>query len=215
MQKFFVFFILLSSVLLGTPPKAIVFDYGGVVARIDRRPVLEYISESLDKNYRKVKKDFASDELYKALQQPKSFWEEYAGRPLSDEWFAKLDSLKKMVIQETPGMSEILKKIKEQGIQVALLSNTNPHRARFIESMGGYDLFDPILLSCYLGAKKPQQQIYQQLLKSLAWEAKDCVFIDNRPDNVKGSRQCGMDGIIFISLDQLIEELKKRDVKIE
>lgn len=214
-MRFFIIFLLLCSICIAAPPKVIVFDYGGVIARIDRRPVLKYISESLEKGNRKVKKDFASEKLYQAFNKPKSFWEEYAGRSLPETWFRELEDLKKLVIQEIPGMKELLTKIKSQGIQIAILSNTNTHRARFIESMGGYDLFDPILLSCYLEAKKPEPKVYEKLLKSLGSHAKECLFIDNRPCNVEASRKFGIDGIVFQSVDKLKEELKKREVKLE
>lgn len=214
-MRFIILFVLAASAVFAAPPKVIVFDYGGVIARIDRRPVLKYIAESLDKGHRKVKKDFESEKLYHAFTQPKTFWEEYAGKKLPETWFKELESLKKLMVQEVPGMKELLHKIKGQGIQIALLSNTNTQRARFIESMGGYDPFDPILLSCYLGLKKPEPKIYERLLQSLSFKGKDCVFIDNRPCNVEASRKFGIDGIVFRSVDQVKEELKKREITIE
>ncbi|MDN3505622.1 MAG: HAD-IA family hydrolase [Simkaniaceae bacterium] len=209
-----IFLTLLCFSLFADPPKAIVFDYGGVVAKVDRKPTLHFIAQSLGKPYRKVKRKFSHEKLYHAFIQPRSFWEEYSGKKLSESWFADLEDHKQHMVREIPGMRELIVKIKSQGIQVVLLSNTNVHRARFIESMGGYDLFDPILLSCYLGVRKPDPKIYQSLLKSLIWDAKDMVFIDNQKSNVKASKKFGIDGIPFESVEQLKLELEKRKVTL-
>jgi len=211
-MRLFIFLTLICCSLFAAPPKAIVFDYGGVVAKIDRKPTLQFIADSMEKPYRKIKKKFSHEKLYHAFNQPRSFWEEYAGKKLSESWFADLEGHKQHMVREIPGMRDLIVQIKTQGIQVALLSNTNVHRARFIESMGGYDLFDPILLSCHLGVRKPDPKIYRSLLKSLIWDAKDTVFIDNQVSNVAASRKFGIDGIAFESVEQIKLELKKREI---
>ena len=214
-MRAFIFLTLICGVLFADPPKAIVFDYGGVVAKVDRKPTLHFIADSLGKSYRKVKKKFSSQKLYHAFNQPRSFWEEYSGKKLSESWFTELEDHKQHMVREIPGMRDLIVQIKTQGIQVALLSNTNVHRARFIESMGGYDLFDPILLSCHLGVRKPDPKIYRSLLKSLIWDAKDMVFIDNKVSNVTASRKFGIDGITFESVEQIKLELEKRELSFQ
>jgi len=208
------FFIFLFNIAFAEPPKVVVFDYGGVVAKVDRRPILHFLSKNLHVSYKKIKKDFASDKLYEAFEQPIGFWEKYAHKSLSPSWSRELENCKLQVIREIPGMRELIEKIKAQGIQVALLSNTNWHRGRFIEKMGGYNLFDPILLSCHLGVKKPKREIYQVLLEHLACPAKDCLFIDNREENIRAGKKSGLDGIVFTSVEELQEELKKREITL-
>ncbi|NGX59746.1 MAG: Alpha-D-glucose 1-phosphate phosphatase YihX [Chlamydiae bacterium] len=204
--------VLFCSILIAAPPKVVVFDYGGVVARVNRKPVIEFLSESLGKSYRKVKKDFAREKLYHAFNEPTSYWEKYANHSLPQSWFDSLKVYKKAMIREVPEMRDVILEIKMQGIQVALLSNTTKYRAHFIESMGGYDLFDPILLSCYLGVSKPNPKIYRRLLQSLLWDAKDTVFIDNKKENVEASRKFGIDGIHFESVEKLKNDLRKREI---
>ncbi len=148
-------FLLFSISLFGETPKAVIFDFGGVVGKVDRKPILEYLSKSLDKPYKAVKKDFKGEALYIALEKPLTFWEEYAKASLPPHWKIDFESAKQKIVREIPGMHALITHIKKQGIQVALLSNTKENRARFIEKMGAYSHFDPILLSCYLGAKKP------------------------------------------------------------
>lgn len=214
MKKLFVLLSICFS-LFSAPPKVVVFDYGGVVANVDRKPLLEYLSQSLEIPYKQVKKDFTSDALYQALPKPLSFWEEYAGKNLSKNWYKDFQQQKLKIVQDIPGVKELIVKLKAQGVQVALLSNTNVARARFIENLGGYDLFDPILLSCHLGIGKPHPKIYDRLLEYIAFKPNECVFIDNKKSNVRAGMKKGIDGIHFQSIDQLKEELRKRELVIE
>ncbi|NGX37052.1 MAG: Alpha-D-glucose 1-phosphate phosphatase YihX [Chlamydiae bacterium] len=207
--------LLLCSSLVAAPPKVVIFDYGGVVAKVDRRPVIGFLSESLDIPYRKVKKDFSSEKFYIALNRSLNYWEHYSHKQLSRDWIEELERHKRMIVQPTLGMQDLILMIKNQGIQVALLSNTNTHRARFIESMGGYDLFDPVLLSCFLGVRKPHPKIYKKLLKNLKYPAKDCLFVDNQAQNVEAGKKMGINGIVFESVDQLAEALKQEGIELK
>jgi len=212
-----IFFLLVFcwSCLCADPPKALIFDYGGVVARVERKEILEFLAQSLGVSYRKIKKDFASENLYKALNEPRSFWEKYANKTLSKSWVEEFEAHKRNIVREIPHMRPLLEDLKARGFQLALLSNTNKYRARFVESMGGYNLFDPILLSCYLGVKKPDPEIYKKLLNHLEWPANQCLFIDNKEKNIEAAQKFGIDGIVFESPEQLKEELKKRDISLE
>lgn len=200
--------------LLAEAPKVVVFDFGGVVAKVDRRPMLEFLSESFDKPYKKVKREFAHETLYIALEKPLSYWEKYGKKPLSPGWKTQFDDRKKNIVREMPGMRGLIEEIKAQGIQVALLSNTRENRARFIEKLGAYDLFDPILLSCYLGTKKPEPEIYTLLLEHLKWGASECLFIDNRRGNVESAAGLGIDTIHFRSTEQLKEALIEKGIRL-
>ncbi len=213
-MRYVICFILFSVGLIATPPKIIVFDYGGLVADVERRPLIEFLSDSLEIPYRKVKKDFSSEKLYKAFEKPNGFWELYAEKTLPKAWFETLSQHKHQIVRPTPGIYDLIIQIKQMGFQVALLSNTSKYRAKFLESEGGYDLFDPILLSCYLGVRKPNPEIYKKMLKQIRWSAEECLFIDNQPRNVAAAKALGIDGIVFESVDQLIAELESREISI-
>jgi len=203
-------FCLFACLHLVATPKVVVFDFGGVVAKVDRSPIVHFLAESFEVSSSKIYKDFSSDRLYQSLDEPLSFWEQYSGKKLGLQWHRELELQKRGVVQKIPGMEELIQDLKERGVQVALLSNTKAIRARFIEREGGYDLFDPILLSCHLGCKKPNLKIYEKLLHSLPYAPEECLFIDNAKKNVKAAKQCGLDGIVFQSVEHLQEKLKKR-----
>ena len=54
---------------------------------------------------------------------------------------------------------------------------------------------------------KPNADIYEHLLKEYSLCADECVFIDDREENIGTARKLGMKGIVFVSYEQACEEL--------
>ena len=70
------------------------------------------------------------------------------------------------------------------------------------------------VVSAHIKMMKPDLEIYQYFLDKFSLSAKNCLFIDDRPENIAGCKAAGMDGIVFNSPDQLIEELKNRGIDV-
>lgn len=208
----FFIFLLCWSCIYGEPPKAVIFDFGGVMGHVNRKPMFEFLSKTLNISYSKIQRDFSAEILYVSLKKPLSFWRNYAKKPLSIQWHQDLLRIQKEMVQEIPGMTSIVRQIKGQGIRVALLSNTKTYRATFLRSMGEYDLFNPVVLSSDVGVKKPDPKIYRILLSKLKIPPEQCLFIDNRARNIRAGEALGIPGIVFQSPEQLKLELKKREI---
>lgn len=69
--------------------------------------------------------------------------------------------------------------------------------------------FDCFFSSCYVGLRKPHPEIYQLALTLLQRQPQECVFIDDRPENVATAVAIGMHGIHFQTPAQLRDELAK------
>ena len=63
---------------------------------------------------------------------------------------------------------------------------------------------DGIIISGREHLLKPYPEIYQLLLSRYDLKAEECVFIDDREDNVEGARKVGMEGIVFTSVNDLL-----------
>lgn len=61
---------------------------------------------------------------------------------------------------------------------------------------------------------KPDPAIYRLLLSRYGLKAEECVFLDDRADNVEGARRVGMQGIVFRSPEQALDELRRLGVTI-
>jgi putative hydrolase of the HAD superfamily len=67
--------------------------------------------------------------------------------------------------------------------------------------------FSVFCTSCYLGARKPEPQIYQRALGVLQADPAHCLFVDDREENLVPARALGMRTIHFQSAAQLETEL--------
>jgi putative hydrolase of the HAD superfamily len=75
---------------------------------------------------------------------------------------------------------------------------SNFHRGAFEYVESTYDFFkhfDGHTVSSHVHANKPNPEIYQALLRDHALEGSDCVFIDDKLENVLAARAAGLHAI--------------------
>ncbi|MGA8108737.1 MAG: HAD family phosphatase [Acidobacteriaceae bacterium] len=77
------------------------------------------------------------------------------------------------------------------------------------------DLFDAFFSSCYLGLRKPDRRIYQVALDVLQRDPEDCIFIDDRAENVATADSLGIHGIRYEGSEKLMDELERLGVHPE
>ena len=58
-------------------------------------------------------------------------------------------------------------------------------------------------------AIKPEKEIFENLLNKYDLKAEECVFIDDRAENIEGAERVGFVGIQFKSYEQAKESLDK------
>ncbi len=111
------------------------------------------------------------------------------------------------------GFNELLKKLKESHV-VVMLTNQNIEVSQFLTNKFGLDLiFDEVISSGDLKAKKPDPTIYKELMKKFNVKPLKTIFVDDDKANVDAASGLGIKAIQFKSLDQLKEDLKKLGVK--
>ena len=92
--------------------------------------------------------------------------------------------------------------------RLAIGSNTDElHYARGLELQPSLEDFDDVLLSYELGRCKPDPQFFVLGLRKLGVQADECVFIDDRPDNVAAASSLGITGLHFTSAARLEADL--------
>jgi putative hydrolase of the HAD superfamily len=74
------------------------------------------------------------------------------------------------------------------------------------------DIFTLFVSSCFVGLRKPEEEIYQLGLRLRQRAPEECCFIDDRPLNLESAARLGMHTINFQSAAQLREELGKLGV---
>lgn len=124
-------------------------------------------------------------------------------------WF--IHSGKKMVV-ERPRVWEMMRRLKENGFRLYLLSNYSEelftvHTA----DLPFWEYVDGAVISCQIHEIKPNPPIYEYLLQKYALRAEDCLFFDDRPENTEAARKLGMEAVTVAegSEEFLLQELEK------
>lgn len=100
-----------------------------------------------------------------------------------------------------PGMSELVRELKEKGGRIFLLSNTsvnlynNYHKNPWMKEL--FSIFDGLVVSGVIKKTKPNKEIYEYALETYGLEASETVFIDDNEKNIEGCRACGIEGYLF------------------
>ena len=226
-KALFLFFAALSSFFFlsieGAEPEhkkpILVFDFGGVIAEADNEVVFTYLERSLSLSRNGVMHVIAQlrESRIKGVSE-EQFWNEYAtstNMTLPEKWIESLNAVQQSAIRPNSRMIEMVKRLKAMGYRIALLSNVQKHQAKIVRDTGLYLYFDPIVLSCEIGVEKPNIDAYQILLQRLHAVPKECIMIDDSPENIQSAQRLGMGTILFQSTDSFFAELKWRNIPEE
>ena len=101
-------------------------------------------------------------------------------------------------IPEITGMSELISEMKARfGVKVYLLSNISKYFASHVSEIECLKDFDGLVLSSTCGYVKPYLDIYEHICSKFSLIPEECVFIDDRADNIAGAEAYGMPGYVF------------------
>jgi putative hydrolase of the HAD superfamily len=113
--------------------------------------------------------------------------------------------------QSLPESLEFVRSMARSGrCLMAVINNEGAEiNAYRIQQFGLRDIFAAFFSSCYVGIRKPEVGIYQIALRVMQRTADECIFVDDRPENVAGAVSAGMNGIRFQNVAQLQADLRK------
>ena len=100
-----------------------------------------------------------------------------------------------------PEMYDFIKRIKQAGYNVYLLSNATPRFFDNYLNIPALTLMDGFFISCVYKMLKPQKEIYEAFCNKFSLKPEECFFIDDLPQNIEGAKNYGMRGFVFKNLD--------------
>ena len=193
--------------------KTIFFDIGGVLIDIHPERTYQYLSDSADVEVSMVKESFpwdAHDQYERGIINNEDWfitYKESLPQPCclkrSDFWNAW-----KLLLGEEKNTVNILEALNKQ-YSIWLLSNTNPkHIQDEIEKRYLFpSLINGAVYSFDVGVRKPEKEIYEIAMQRANANPQECLFIDDLLENIQAAKQIGIEGIHFISSEQLKQEL--------
>jgi putative hydrolase of the HAD superfamily len=137
-----------------------------------------------------------------------AYWQriaEAAGRELSP---AQIDSLIAADIaiwmRANPVMTEWVRVLKSRGLKTAVLSNMPIEISSHMRQRASWFRdFDYVCFSAEVQLAKPQAAIFHACLKVVRSRPEECLFIDDRAENVAAARALGLQALKFVSVPEL------------
>lgn len=114
-----------------------------------------------------------------------------------------------IVTGEIEGMRELLTRLKAEGFRLYGLTNWCSMVHQTIEEYPIFRLLDGYIISSEEKVVKPEPEIYERLFSKYDLKPEECLFTDDREDNVIGAEQVGMAGIIFHDAQQYERQLRE------
>lgn len=193
--------------------KTIVFDIGNVVWRY--QPYLKRLltvfaqlnHQTYDEFYPSYLNHYVSLEINTQSLQD---WVNHLPNTDYPQYLQALDSIYNTPEFDSFYHSEVISLIAQlrQRVSVAYLSNAENYLYPYIHQKIA-PLFDFGYCSWQLGCRKPDPEIYQQLLSRHSLISSQTVFVDDKPRNVHAAQALGINGIVFESHSQLVADLQK------
>jgi putative hydrolase of the HAD superfamily len=101
------------------------------------------------------------------------------------------------IARNEPALAYALELQARPGVAVGIISNTNEahvlHLDRLVPELNEFEL---VMMSNEIGMEKPDPQVYALALELLGIDARDALYVDDRPENVAGAQAAGMAGIV-------------------
>ena len=191
----------------------IIFDYGNVLVHFDPNWLYTKVFNGDEKKSRWFNETVlpqswvtrldAGEPMREVIAEKQREWPQW-----SEEIAAYDTRYYEMVGDEVEGMYDLLQRLRyERRMQLWGLTNWPPKVYRVLAEKRIFSLLDGMVISCEEKLVKPDPRIFHTLLQRYDLKAEECLFTDDREDNVEAAIALGMKGVVFHNAEQLEEEI--------
>ncbi len=184
--------------------KNIIFDLGGVIINLNIPASIQSFENIGFQNFRELYSQSAQiplfDQFDKGLVSPAVFFQElslFSSSPIHPTLMEK--AWNDMLLDFPAHRMDLLLEMKQK-YRCFLLSNTNETHVTSFEnilhqSIGSPNLepyFEKVYYSCRMYKRKPDPEIFEQVLQENNLNPQETVFIDDTLQHVQGALSCGI-----------------------
>lgn len=176
--------------------RAVIFDWGRVIAPTPRGGWLDILADMLDVTVEELLPHWQAADYKKfsaGLIDETTFWAQFEkslGKSLpADKERIWTDG---SALETWPEVLELVDDLHKKGILTAILSNTVKPLSAMLRDAAQYDGFDCVVLSDEVGLVKPDKAIYQLIVKKLGVKPEECIYIDDLARNLVPAADMGM-----------------------
>lgn len=204
---------------LSPPPRAIIFDYGGVLT-VDR------VSLTILSGYERLLGWAPGALVGRLLTGPAweaatrgeltvaEYWQRVGHElePHLPPAFARFRDGPFTSEPMNPAAIELVHELQPH-YRLALCSNALVTLRAELEAQPALlDAFTAVVISAEVGLRKPDPRIYELTAQCLGVPLASCVLIDDKPRNTSIAQALGMQAITFVSVEQTRAELRRLGV---
>ncbi len=191
----------------------ILFDLGGVIVDWQDSWLVDEVikrynlsRELFEQEFRKNLKILSTGKMTEG-----ELWSR-VGNSLESSELEKQDSLLGPIFRKLVSVNDSVVKlsrvIKETGLSIGILSNTDPITFPIVEELTSLNHFDFKFLSYEIGHVKPSPMIYQHVIENVPFKKEELIFIDDTESNAKSANDFGIKTIQFVSYEKLRDDLR-------
>jgi HAD superfamily hydrolase (TIGR01509 family) len=196
------------------PVRALLFDLGGVVIRVDFGRVLRAWARSAGCDPAGLRERFTFDEAYQRHERGELDAAGYfaalrrtLGLRLSDEDFTA--GWNDLYAGAVPGVAAMLAAASEH-LPLYAFTNSNPtHQrewtAQYAEELSG---FRDIYVSSELGLRKPDHAAFTAVAGRTGFRPAEILFFDDTAENVTGAQAAGLQAVLVRSSNDIRSALQ-------
>ena len=205
-------------------PKAVIFDIGRVIVRLDLKRALTPIAAAIRGGPDQAARPLSPEDAWKLILSDARWHDWQEGRISPNEWhqhltrrlnlslsYAEFRDAWNLVLDPETILGENLFIQLGSRCRLALLSNTDPFHVECLEQRFAFGRHFPVrVYSCSVGASKPSPVIYEAAIERLGVAAQDALYIDDIQEFVDAARKVGLEAIRFETRELLEEEFRRR-----
>ncbi len=189
--------------------KNIVFDLGNVLVEFNVDKMIHHFFSSRQEE---IKAFFFTD-LWDKYDQGLYSKEEMIDMgierfpELKEEIICLMENWTKFVVPIYNNV-EYLKTLKKSGYHVYILSNIPEDDTLYLKRLNIFDSIDGGVFSYQVKMIKPDKKIYEYLLNTYHLCAKECLFLDDRKENIETARKLGFHVARIENVDEVIKKVE-------
>ncbi|MDD5292624.1 MAG: HAD family phosphatase [Candidatus Omnitrophica bacterium] len=203
-----------------TSERAILFDLGKVLIDFDHNIAVGKIKRFCGMDEKSIYNLFfdsgITDKFERGVISPFDFFQEVKKMLNADMEYKEFVPIWNEIFTPHPGMIEVIESLKDN-YPLYLVSNINEMHFKYLEEKfsGYFKYFSYMFLSYELGLRKPDARIYEYIIDYIKLSPKNITYTDDRPELIEAARKSGIDAFVFESTDAFIEELSRRNIKLD
>ena len=202
------------------PIRFLYFDLGKVLVNFDYRRMLEQMADVAGIHANDVGRVLFDDGLQAEFElghlTDEQFHQEFCRRTNTQADFRALTAAAADIFELNMSILPVVASLGRSRHRLGILSNTC--RLHWRHCVKRYrvvaESFPVHVLSCDVGAVKPDLKIYRVAADRAGASPAEIFFVDDLEDNVNGALAAGFDAVRYVSMPQLADDLRERGISL-